>query len=460
MPNAMDEFSENTNIYKPEPPRDMVAERAVLGSIIINSPDAISDVIDKLKPENFYLKEHQVIYNAFIEMYKRSIEIDLVTTTSQLNKEKSLEMVGGQTYLNKLCDEAILPSNVKYYAEAVIDKSHMRQLIAEAERIRESAYDGQKSPTEILDFAEQRIYDIAHRNQRRDYVDINEVLLQNIADIQELENNKGQLPGITTGFVDLDDKLGGLHKTDMIIVAARPGMGKTSFALNIAQNAADAGNSVIIFSMEMSKEQLGERMLAMAARVDMDHIKKGALSRSEWESLSEAQDDFEGKKIVIDEATDISVLEMKNKCRRLKAERGLDLVIIDYLQLMSLGYGVENREKEISAITRSVKLMAKELDCAVLLLSQLSRNTEKRNSHRPQLSDLRDSGAIEQDADIVIFLRREEYYDDDEGEPIPQGGGDCEVNIAKHRNGPTGAVHLAWIARYTKFDNLARGAEF
>lgn len=291
-------------------------------------------------------------------------------------------------------------------------------------------------------------------------MDINEVLLQNIADIQELENNKGQLPGITTGFVDLDDKLGGLHKTDMIIVAARPGMGKTSFALNIAQNAADAGNSVIIFSMEMSKEQLGERMLAMAARVDMDHIKKGALSRSEWESLSEAQDDFEGKKIVIDEATDISVLEMKNKCRRLKAERGLDLVIIDYLQLMSLGYGVENREKEISAITRSVKLMAKELDCAVLLLSQLSRNTEKRNSHRPQLSDLRDSGAIEQDADIVIFLRREEYYDDDEGEPIPQGGGDCEVNIAKHRNGPTGAVHLAWIARYTKFDNLARGAEF
>lgn len=445
--------------YGAEPPKDIEAEKAVLGSMII-SEDAVSDVIDKLVFEDFYLKEHQEIYRAIVEMYRRSINIDELTLKTQLDKNKTLEMIGGLAYLTSLSDFAIVPSNATHYADAIIAKSHMRRLIKEAEIIRSSAYDGKRTPEEILDTAEQRIYEIAHRTQNRDYVDINDIFVENIKDIQELERNKGELPGITTGFKDLDAMLGGLHKTDLIVLAARPGMGKTAFALNVAQNAAFAGNSVIIFSLEMGNKQLGQRMLAMAATVDMQNIRRGTLTMEDWQSLSEAQDEFEGKKIVIDEGVNLSILEMKNKCRRLKAERGLDLVIIDYLQLMSMG-GAENREKEISALTRGIKLMAKELDCAVILLSQLSRNSENRKDHKPQLSDLRESGAIEQDADIVIFLRREDYYaDDDEEADAIQTGGVCEVNVAKHRNGPTGIVDLAWVARYTKFANLERHANY
>lgn len=351
-----------------------------------------------------------------------------------------------------------MPSNARYYAESVLAKSKMRQLIHQADLIRSKAYDAQDEPEEILDFAEQRIFEIAHKSQKRNYVDINEILVENIKEIQELEKNKGQIPGITTGFKDVDALLGGLQKTDLVVLAARPGMGKTSFALNIAANAAEAGHSVLVFSMEMSKEQLGQRMLAMAAPVEMNRIKRGTLSGEEWERISYAQDSFENSKISIDDASEITILEMKNKCRRLKAEKGLDLVIIDYLQLMSLGYKVDQREKEISAITRNIKIMAKELDCSVVLLSQLSRASEQRKEHKPQLSDLRESGAIEQDADIVIFLKREDYYAD-EDEAVDLGAaGTCDVHIAKHRNGATGVVTLAWVGKYTKFGNLERGS--
>lgn len=445
---------ERNREYDPVPPHDIEAEKAVLGSMM-KSEDAVSDVIDKLKAEDFYLKEHQEIYAAFVDMYRRSIGIDMTTTYSQLEKRKVIDLVGGMTYLGRLITEAIVPSNAKYYADTVMARSHMRQLIKEADMIKSKAYDGEGAPEEILDFAEQRIFEIAHRNQKKNYVDINDVLVENIKEIQELEKNKGQLPGITTGFRDMDRMLGGLHKTDLVILAARPGMGKTAMALNIAENAAAAGHSVLIFSMEMSKEQLGQRMLAMSASVDMENIKKGTLSQDDWESISDAQDDFEDLKISIDDASEISILEMKNKCRRLKADKGLDLVIIDYLQLMSLGYKVDQREKEISAITRNIKILAKELDCAVVLLSQLSRASESRKDHKPQLSDLRDSGAIEQDADIVIFLKREDYYEDEDEAAETSGDGNvCDVNIAKHRSGPTGTVKLAWVARYTKFGNL------
>lgn len=453
-----DSYSRET-AYMAEPPKDIEAEKAVLGSMII-SEEAVSDVIDKLKFDDFYIKEHQEIFKTMVDMYRRSVKIDTLTLRTELDKNKVLQLVGGLAYLTNLSDFAIVPSNAYHYAEAVIAKSHMRKLIKEAEMIRSSAYDGRRAPEEILDQAEQRIFEIAHRTQSRDYEDINDIFIENIKDIQELEKNKGELPGITTGFKDLDKLLGGLHKTDLIILAARPGMGKTAFALNVAQNAAFAGNSVIIFSLEMANKQLGQRMLAMAASVDMENIKRGNLTMNDWESLSMTQDEFEGKKIVIDEAVNLSILEMKNKCRRLKAERGLDLVIIDYLQLMSMS-GAENREKEVSALSRNIKLMAKELDCAIILLSQLSRAPESRKDHRPQLSDLRESGAIEQDADIVIFLRREDYYvdEDEEGNSeISSNRSVCEVNIAKHRNGPTGTVELAWIARHTKFGNLEKVA--
>ena len=440
-----------------EPPQDIEAEKAVLGSML-QSEDAVMDVTDRLRAEDFYLREHQEIYKAFQDLCRRNVNIDLNTTYSQLRSRHTADFVGGMVYLSRLSDNAIVPGNAKYYAETVLAKSNMRQLIKEADEMRAQAYDGQNSADIILDHAEQRIFEIAHKTQKRNYTDINEVLVENIKQIQELERNKGQLPGITTGFTDLDKLLGGLHKTDLIILAARPGMGKTAFALNLAGNAAAEGASVIIFSMEMSKEQLGERMFATAASVEMEHLKRGNLTQDEWMSLSDAQDSFENCKIVIDDTSDISVLEIKNKCRRRKAEAGLDLIVIDYLQLMSQqGFKSGDRVNEISAITRQIKILAKELDCAVILLSQLSRDIEKRPNHKPQLSDLRESGSIEQDADIVIFLKREDYYAEDDDEvDLSRQSNTCEVHVAKHRSGSTGVVELAWIGKYTKFGNLER----
>lgn len=439
------------------PPQDVEAEKAVLGAML-KSPEAVSDVMSILKPEDFYLKEHQTIYETMMNMHRKSIGIDTQTTQSALKEGKLLDIVGGTSYLFKLYNDAIVTSNAKYYADTVLGRARMRQLIDEANRINSRAHDGEAEPDEILDYAEQRIFEIAHRGQKRDYVGIEEVFVENIKNFQELEKNGGKLPGITTGFRDIDKTLGGLHKTDLIVLAARPGMGKTAFALNVAENAALNGASVMIFSLEMSKEQLGQRMLSMASNVEMEHMKFGTLSYEEWDAIDAAHSKFENTNLTIDDTSDISILEMKNKCRRLKAEKGLDLLIIDYLQLMSLGYKTDNRVGEISAITRSIKILAKELDVAVILLSQLSRNAEKRENARPQLADLRDSGSIEQDADIVIFLKRDKYYEDENAEADVTSEVDdtCDVIIAKHRSGETGTKQLVWIGKYTKFANLAR----
>lgn len=439
-------------------PVDLDAEKAVLGAML-KSQDAVADVIEILNAEDFYLKEHQEIFKTMYEMFRKSIGIDLMTTYSELKNRKSADLVGGLTYLSKLMDEAVVYSNAKYYARTVSDKSKMRQLIGEADKIKDSAYSDELPPEDILDAAEQRIMEIAHKAQRRNYVDINDVLVENIKEIQELERNKGKLPGVETGFKRVDEILGGLQKTDLIILAARPGVGKTAFALNVAEHAAQVGNKVMIFSLEMSDTQLGQRLLAMSANVPMENIRNGNISQADWDSISDAQDSFEKVDLVIDESSSITPVEMKNKCRRFKAERGgLDLIIIDYLQLMSMGgYRIEQRVNEIASITRSIKIMAKELDCAIILLSQLTRGPEQRSDHKPQLSDLRESGSIEQDADIVIFLKRDDYYqsDDDPANTDPSTGLTCDVNIAKHRNGATGTVKLAWVPKYTKFGNLA-----
>ncbi|MBQ0040469.1 MAG: replicative DNA helicase [Clostridiales bacterium] len=439
-------------------PQDLDAEKAVLGSML-KSQDAVADVIEILHAEDFYLKEHQEIFKVMVEMFAKSIAIDLMTTYSELKSKKLADLVGGLTYLSKLMDEAVVYSNAKFYASTVADKSKMRQLISEADMIKSSAFSEELAPEDILDAAEQRIMEIAHKSQRSNYVDINDVLVENIKEIQELEKNKGRLPGVETGFKKVDEILGGLQKTDLVILAARPGVGKTAFALNIASHAAQVGNKVMIFSLEMSDTQLGQRMLAMTANVPMESIRNGNITQDDWDCISDAQDSFDRTDLVIDDTSSITPIEMKNKCRRFKAEKGgLDLVIVDYLQLMSMGnYRTEQREKEIGAMTRSIKIMAKELDCAVVLLSQLSRGPEQRADHKPQLSDLRDSGSIEQDADIVIFLRRDDYYqtDDEPANVDPSTGLTCQVNIAKHRNGATGTINLAWIPRYTKFANLA-----
>ena len=442
------------------PPVDIEAEKAVLGSMLKNQ-DARADVSAILKAEDFYLKEHQEIFRTMFDMDQKGTGVDITTVYSALKQRKTADMVGGITYLSRLMDEAIVPSNARYYAETVSDKSKMRQLINEAEAIRDAAYTSELPPQDILDSAEQRILEIAHKSQRNNYVDVNNVLYENIRQLQEREKNGGDDRGIPTGFRDVDKILGGFQKTDLIILAARPGVGKTAWALNAAEYAASVGKKVMIFSLEMATGQLGERLLSMTSSVPLENIHKGSLTMEEWEDISAAQDRFYGLDMVIDESSVITPLEMKNKCRRFKQEKGdLDLVVIDYLQLMSMGgYRIEQREKEIAAITRSIKIMAKELDCAVVLLSQLSRGPEQRGGdHMPKLSDLRDSGAIEQDADVVIFLKRDDYYSSEEERAnIDDSTGlTCAVNIAKHRNGPVGIANLTWIPRYVKFGNMAR----
>ena len=453
----MDE-ERNTNVLIP--PADIEAEKAVLGAML-KSADARADVTEILLPEDFYLKEHKEIYITMLDMERRGTGIDITTVYSALKQRKTADMVGGMTYLGKLMDDAIVVSNAKYYAEIVSDKSKMRQLIEEAESMRDAAYSGELPPEDILDNAEQRILNIANKTQRSQYMHINDVIIENLKTMQDLAKQGGAIKGIETGFRDVDKILGGFQKTDLIILAARPGVGKTAWALNVAGHAAANGYKVMVFSLEMANTQLGQRLLSMTANVPLENIRKGELEADDWESLSMAQEAFFETDMVIDETSVITPVEMKNKCRRFSQERGgLDLVVIDYLQLMSMGgYRIEQREKEIAAITRSIKIMAKELNCAVILLSQLSRGPEQRGGdHMPKLSDLRDSGAIEQDADVVIFLKRDDYYnnEDEKADVNENTALTCAVNIAKHRNGPVGIANLTWIPRYVKFGNMAR----
>ena len=306
---------------------------------------------------------------------------------------------------------------------------------------------------DILDYAEKGIFEIAQKGQKNDFAPIKEVLIENIAMIDAAIQTQGQVVGLPTGFKRLDEVTSGLHRSDLVIIAARPAMGKTAFVLNIAQNTAvKSGATVLIFSLEMSKAQLGQRLLAMESRVEMQKLKTGNIERNDWDRINMALDSLSKTNLHIDDTPGISLLEMKNKCRRLKAEKGLDLVIIDYLQLMKgEGKASDSRQQEISNLSRYLKLLAREMDCPVLVLSQLSRAAEQRQDHRPILSDLRDSGAIEQDADMVIFLYRDDYYNPDDSEKP----GVCEVNIAKHRSGPTETIDLTWVARYTKFSDKA-----
>ena len=452
----MDE-ERNSNVLVP--PADVNAEKALLGAML-KSQDARADAVAILNAEDFYLPEHQEIYKTMLDMDQKGTGVDITTVYSALKQRKALDFTGGMTYLSKLMDDAIVISNAKFYADTISEKSKMRQLIEEADRIKDAAYSGELPPGDVLDSAEQRILNIANKSQRNNYTHVNEVIYQNIKEMQELAKN-GASKGIETGFTKVDSILGGFQKTDLIILAARPGVGKTAWALNVAEHAATSGHKVMVFSLEMANTQLGQRLLSMTANVPLEKIRNGDLDTDDWECLSLAQEAFYDTAMVIDEQSVITPIEMKNKCRRFKQEQGgLDLVIIDYLQLMSMGgYRIEQREKEIAAITRSIKIMAKELDCAVILLSQLSRGPEQRGGdHMPKLSDLRDSGAIEQDADVVIFLKRDDYYnnDDEQAEVDENAALTCAVNIAKHRNGPTGIANLTWIPRYVKFGNLAR----
>lgn len=431
-------------------PHSPDAEKSVLGSIMLNK-EALFDVMELLRADDFYSEMHKEIYEAIGVLHKNGSPVDFLTVSEELKKRNSLEMVGGRSYVANLASTVPSTANALEYAKIIEEKAILRRLINASSEIMEEAYRGSIEPETVLDHAEQSIFTIAQIRQRKDYELLKEILFGNIKRIDEISKLEGQLTGIGTGFKDLDKLTSGLQKSDLIIVAARPSMGKTAFALNIARHAGLKNRgSVLIFSLEMSREQLGQRFLAMESRVDMNKIKTGSLERNDWNNLHEAMDLLSESNIYIDDTPGISVMEIRNKCRRLKAEKGLDLVVVDYLQLMSYEGRAESRQQEVTALSRYLKQLAREIECPVMVLSQLSRAPELRSDHRPMLSDLRESGSIEQDADIVMLLYRDDYYNPDSETPNV-----CDVNIAKHRSGPTDEIQLTWLGKYTKFVDMA-----
>ncbi len=433
------------------PPHSVESEQSILGSIILDK-DAIITVAETIVPGDFYKEAHKIIYESMLSLNSNNEPIDLITLIEELRKEGHLDNVGGISYLTSLSTIVPTTSNVKYYANIVKEKSVMRQLIKASNEIINLGYDASTDVQEILDKAEKNIFDISQEKASDDIQPINLVLQDTFDMIEKLCTEKSDVTGITTGFTDLNKKINGLQRTDLILLAARPAMGKTAFSLNLVQNAALKGDaSVAVFSLEMSKEQLVQRMLSAQSNVELSKIKTGTLGESDWPRIIDAMAVLSEANIFIDDTPGIKISEIRSKCRRLKIEKGLDLILIDYLQLMEGEGKNENRQQEIAKISRSLKILAKELDCPVIALSQLSRSPELRKDHRPILSDLRESGSIEQDADIVMFLYRDEYYHDD-SEKKNIG----EVIVAKNRHGETGNVELVWFGQVQKFADKVR----
>jgi len=436
---------ETINTFK-IPPHSIEAEQSVLGSMLMDK-ESIIVVLEVLKPDDFYKEAHREIFESIYNLFDKEEPVDLITLTEELKKRGTLEAIGGIPYINSLSEGVPITANVKYYADIVEEKSTLRKLIKSSEEIINMSFASDTEVPQVLELAEKNIYDISQNRYQEGFAPIRSVLSETFDRIEELYENKKPITGLTSGFLDLDRKLSGFHKSDLILVAARPAMGKSAFALNLAQNAAiKASASVAIFSLEMSKEQLMLRMLASESMVDLNKIQNGHLDEKEWGKIANAMLPLSQAKIYFDDTAGISITEMRSKCRRLKMESGLDLVLIDYLQLMEGDGRPENRQQEISSISRNLKVMAKELNCPVIALSQLSRAAELRADHRPILSDLRESGAIEQDADLVMFLYRDEYYfPDSEKKNV------AEVIISKHRHGETGTIELLWAGEFQKF---------
>ena len=434
------------------PPHDIEAEQAVIGSMLTDK-DAVMAAVEKLKADSFYREDNKLIFEAIVNLYGRSEPVDLVTVKDELSSMGDFEKVGGFEYLAVLPDKVPTTANVQKYIKIVEEKSVLRNLIKTANEIIELGYNPTEDVEDIMDGAEKKIFDIMQSKNTKSYTPIKDVLVESFTNLEKLYNQKQHVTGVPTQFYDLDDKTAGLHGSELILVAARPAMGKTAFALNIATNAALRANvPVAIFSLEMSKDQLVNRMLCSEAMVDSNKVRTGKLDEEDWTKLAEAIGPLSEAGVYIDDTPGISVMEIRTKCRKLKMEKNIGLVVIDYLQLIS-GSNKRNgsREQEISEISRSLKVLAKELNVPVIALSQLSRAVEQRDDHRPMLSDLRESGAIEQDADIVMFLYRDDYYNKESAEKDI-----AEVIIAKQRGGSTGTVKLYWMGNYTKFVNIER----
>jgi replicative DNA helicase len=434
------------------PPQNIEAEQSILGGILIEN-DALNTVVEFLEAGDFYREAHQRIFQGMIALSEKSEPLDLITLTNELKKTKELESIGGASYLASLVESVPTAANIAYYAKIVKEKSILRKLISTATEIVTQSYHEGKDLEDFLDDAEQAIFRISEHRVKPAFYPIKEIVKESFKVIERLYEKKELITGVPSGFKDLDRKTAGFQNADLIIVAGRPSMGKTALCLNIAQHASITSKiPTAMFSLEMSKEQLAIRMLCSEARVDSARLRSGFLSESDWPKLTMAAGALSDAPIFIDDTPAISVLELRAKARRLKADRGLGLVIVDYLQLMRGRSGMERREQEISEISRSLKALAKELDIPVLAISQLSRKAEDRPGRQPQLSDLRESGAIEQDADVIIFIYRDEVYN-----PDSDRKGTAEVIIGKQRNGPTGKVDLSFISEFTTFKDLFRG---
>jgi replicative DNA helicase len=431
------------------PPHSLEAEQSALGAMILDK-DAVTEVVELITDEDFYKEAHKAIFRGIIDLYNRNEPVDIVTLSEELGKEGIIQSIGGLEYLADLTTMGVVTTNAKYYAKIIEEKSTLRKLIRASSEIIEKGFSSEEAD-HLLELAEKSIFDISQKKNREGLEAIKEVLLKAYEQIETLYGSEHALTGLSTGFTDLDTKTSGFQRSDLILVAARPSMGKTAFSLNLCQNAAVKNDAAVaIFSLEMSKEQLVQRMLSAESHIPMQDLRSGNLKEEDWISLAKAMNSLSNCNIYIDDTPAISVLEMRAKCRKLKMEKGLDLIMIDYLQLMSGNNKNESRQQEISTISRSLKALAREMDCPVVALSQLSRAPELRADHRPILSDLRESGAIEQDADVVMFLYRDEYYF-----PDSEKKGIGEVIIAKQRNGETGTVELVWLGQFTRFANKA-----
>lgn len=430
------------------PPNSLEAEQSVLGAMLLDR-EAISAATELINGEDFYREAHKEIFEAVVEIYDKGEPVDLITLTEKLKTRNTLDSVGGITYLTSLMNAVPTTHNVKNYAKIIEDKSLLRRLIKSSNEIISKSYSGSEEVGNIIDDAEKGIFNISLNRSTQGFVHVKGILNTNFDKIEELYLNKGRITGVSTGFNDLDNKLSGLQRSDLVLVAARPSMGKSSFMMNIVQHAGVRDKvTTAIFSLEMSKEQLTQRLLCAEALIDAHRLRIGDISEDEWVKLARAMGPLSDAPIYIDDTPAISITEMRAKCRRLKLEHNLGLIVIDYLQLMQGKGSYDSRQQEISDISRSLKALAREINVPVVALSQLSRAPEMRADHRPILSDLRESGAIEQDADVVMFLYRDEYY-----HPDSEKKNIGEVIIAKQRNGPTGVVELVWLGQFTKFVN-------
>lgn len=434
-------------------PSNQEAEQSVIGSMLMDQ-EAILVASEKLNEDDFYNPRYKILFSAIVSLYQSGSAVDLVTLTEKLRENNAAEEVSSVEFISNIISSVPTSANVKYYADIVAQKALVRQLIRTTENIANRGYQDSSDINELLEDTEREVFQIVNsRTASEDFTPINEIALETLENIQSAAMSTGTVTGLSTGFRDLDYRTAGLQPSDLILIAARPSMGKTAFALNIAEYAAMINHvPTAIFSLEMSKIQLAKRLISMNSKVDSQHIRTGTLEDDEWAKITESSIILGESSLVIDDTPGISIHELRSKCRKLKMERGLGLVIIDYLQLMSANSGSKNisRQQEISDISRSLKALAREVNCPVVALSQLSREVEKREEKRPILSDLRESGAIEQDADVVMFLYRDEYYTKD----ASTKKGITEVIIGKQRNGPTCTVELKWLGQYTKFANL------